>query len=76
MGAVLWMAQPVPLGRIAAHINFRLLTILAAWRTLVDSRPYLRNLARDIAALPDIQVCTRVQLGHRRRPGPRGIRSM
>lgn len=49
--------------RIAAHVNGRPLTILAAWGTLIDSRPYLRNLARDIAALPELQACTWVQLG-------------
>ncbi|WP_425561192.1 DUF1643 domain-containing protein [Leucobacter chromiireducens] len=49
--------------RIADHVSGRPLTVLATWGTLIDSRPYLRNLARDIAALPQLQACTWVQLG-------------
>ena len=36
---------------------------MAAWGVLVESRPYLRQLACDIAALPELRNCTRVSLG-------------
>lgn len=39
---------------IAQHVRGRPLTILAAWGTLVQSRPYLRQLAHDIATLPEL----------------------
>ncbi|MRH30142.1 DUF1643 domain-containing protein [Microbacterium sp. SYP-A9085] len=48
---------------IAEHIDGRPLTILAAWGTLVGSRPYLRRLARDIVTLPELANCTWVSLG-------------
>lgn len=49
--------------RIADHVGGRPLTILAAWGVLIESRSYLRGLARDIAALPELQACTWVRLG-------------
>lgn len=48
---------------IAAHVAGRPLTILAAWGTLVTSRPYLLRLVHDIAALPELQASTWVSLG-------------
>ncbi|WP_166865762.1 DUF1643 domain-containing protein [Salinibacterium sp. ZJ70] len=48
---------------IAEHVAGRSLTIMAAWGTLVESRPHLRRLAHDIAALPELANCTWVSLG-------------
>lgn len=48
---------------IAAQVAGRPLTILAAWGTLVESRPYLLRLAHDIADLPELRSCTWVSLG-------------
>ncbi len=48
---------------IAEHVGGRPLTILAAWGTLVMSRPYLRQLAHDIASMPELKHCSWVSLG-------------
>lgn len=43
--------------------DVRPLTILAALGTLVESRPYLHQLAHDIATLPELSNRTWVSLG-------------
>ncbi len=48
---------------IAEQIAGRSLTIVAAWGVLIESRRYLPGLARDIAALPELQACTWMTLG-------------
>lgn len=48
---------------IAQLVDGRALTLLAAWGTLVESRPYLLDAMRDIVQLPELQACTWVSLG-------------
>lgn len=63
---------------IAAFINGRPLTILAAWGELMDSRPYLPTLLAGILTLPELSGCTWMSIdeltatGHPRHPSRAG----
>ena len=49
--------------RIADIVAGRPLTLLAAWGTLIESRPYLFENLHEIVGLPELANCTWVSLG-------------
>ena len=49
--------------QIEAVLEGRSFTLLAAWGVLINKRPYLRSLLRDIIALPSLSACDWVSLG-------------
>lgn len=57
--------------QIAAVIEGRRLTLLAAWGVLINKRPYLRSLLRDILDLPAVSDCDWVSLGLTKEGHPR-----
>ncbi len=54
---------------IAQIVDGKPLTLLAAWGTLVESRPYLMHAMRDIVHLPELRNARWVSLGDTTKAG-------